>query len=188
MNKRLTITAIVFLATASMLWADDFLIQFSSIDTELKNDYAVNALGDYYATGIGLGIQADFEITPVENLGFFGAIDYSYGISKTVWVDSFQDLSLMTGLFYELKPGGPVSIIPEIGYGVCTHLLPGDIDRDGTDSASFYLDQILAVSIKAAYAFDDSFSIYFSPEMKYYIESDNNAILAGYNLGARINL
>lgn len=162
MIKRLTITAIIFLATASMLWADDFLIRFSSIDTELNNDYAITDLGDYYATGIGLGIQTDFEITPIKNFGFFGAIDYSYGISKTVWVDSFQDISLMAGLFYELKPGGPVSIIPEIGYGVCAHLLPGDIDRDGTDSVSFYIDQMLTVTIKAAYAFDDAFSIYFS--------------------------
>ncbi|MBI9107776.1 MAG: hypothetical protein JEZ04_13595 [Spirochaetales bacterium] len=188
MKKRLTITVIVFLVAASLSWADDFPIQFSSIDTELKNDYAVNALGDYYVTGLGLGVQAGFDITPIENLGFFGAIDYNYGISKTIWVDSFQDISLIAGISYMLKPDGPVAFVPEIGYGICVHLLPGDIDRDGTDSTSFYFDQMLTLSIKGIYTFNEVLSVYISPEVKFYLESGSSAILAGYDLGARINL
>ena len=188
MKKLLTIMTIVFLSTATMSWANGFPIQYSSIDAELKNDYAIGALGDYYLTGIGIGIQANFDITPINNLGIFGGIDYSYGISKTVWVDSFHDLSLTTGISYKFETGSPVSIIPELGYGICIHLLQGDIDRDGNDSTSIYLDQMLTFSIKAAYSFNEKISIYFSPDVKYYIESENNAILLGYNLGVRIKL
>jgi len=188
MKKRFTITAIVFLVSLSTIWADEAPVKLSSIDTELKNSYALNSFGDYYITGIGAGAQADFRLNFAGNLGFFTSIDYFYGISKTIWVDSFQDLSLLIGASYTFLPDGQVSIIPEVGYGVCGHLLPGDVDRDGVEAVSFYLDQMLSLSVKFVYSLDEGFSIFFSPEMTLFLESENSAILAGYNLGARINL
>ena len=188
MKKHIIMTIIVFLASFSPLWADEMPVRLASIDTELKNDYAIGSFGDYYVTGIGFGAQTDFELTFLDNLGFFTSLDYFYGISKTIWVDSFQNLSVMAGISYTFIPDGQISIIPQIGYGVCGHILPGDIDRDGADGAAFYLDQLLNFSVKILYPLNDVISLFFSPELTLFIESENNAILAGYDLGLRINL
>jgi hypothetical protein len=188
MKKHIIVTTIVFLAVLSPIWAAGTPVKLSSIDTELKNDYAIDSFGDYYITGIGFGAQTDFDLTFIDNFGFFASLDYFFGISKTIWVDSFQDLSAMAGISYTIFPDGEISIIPEIGYGIDGHLLLGDVDRDGTSAPAFYMDQLLNFSVKFLYPLNEGISIYMSPELTLFIESENNAILAGYDLGVRINL
>jgi hypothetical protein len=188
MKKRSTFILIVLLTTATLSWGETSFIEFTSIDIAFNNNYPLNDLSDYYSSGIGGGCQFEFDIIPINRLGLFIDLDYYYGISETIWVDSFHDLNLIIGASYELFSSGRFSLIPEIGYGISNHLLLGDVDRDGSNSTDYFIDQMVSVSTKGLFSINQKISVFLSPELTLYFEESNTAILLGYNLGARINL
>ena len=188
MRKFAALTLFFVIIISSNFADDNIPLAVSSADAAIENNYALGIFGDYYVTGIGLNSQVNIDIIPVPSLGCFVELDYIFGVSKTIWVDSFQDLYLSVGVSYELPPLGPVTVVPELSYGLLGHIVPGDIDRNGAAGTAFFLDQMLAIGAKILYPLTDSLLIFLNPEFTFLPESGFGGFLPGYDIGIRVEL
>ncbi len=180
--------ALVFMAMfAGTAFPEGPVVRFASLEVSAINEWPLGTLADYYTTGIGAGAQATFAFGSVPKLRASAGMEYSYGLSRTAWVDSFNELGFTLGASYLFEILPRLELAPELAVGVLVHIASGDVDRDGTKSATVFTDSYFRLAPKLYWLFTETFSAFLAPRFSVFTQTDATGFLFGAQAGVRIS-
>lgn len=166
-------------------------VSLDSMDVGFVNMFPLGLYGTYYTTGLGLDSQLNVTFTQIDKLYGFVGLGYQYGVSKTQYVDSFNDMNIYLGAGYPflITAVEKLTINPEVAFGLALHIVPGDVNRDGTKATEVFTDSYVKIAGKINYGLTDKLSAYLTPTFSFFTENDSNVgLLLGYQLGCRLAL
>lgn len=182
----LFIVALVVLSDAAV--SAEGLVYVDSLDFGGTHVFPIETWAQFYSSGVGGHTQLNLGLSQHEGVLFGLALEYAYGISKTIWVNTFHDASFTLGVGYRFAVGHRLSLEPEVGWGMMFHVVDGDVDRDGTSSVGLYYDQYARAVVRLVLSLGERISIAAGPRFSAFLENDAQGFLIGYQAGARVRL
>ncbi len=180
--------ALVFMATlAGTAFAEGPVVQFDSLEAGAINEWPLGTLAEYYITGIGAGVQGTFAFGFDPNVRASAGLEYSYGLSRTAWVDAFNELGITVAASYLIELLPQLELAPELALGVLMHFVSGDVDRDGVTSITVFTDSYFRLAPKLYWRFTDTLSAFFAPRFSVFTQTGATGLLFGAQAGVRIN-
>lgn len=184
--KRLTALLAMVLTTATL--AAEPLVTVDSIDAYAKNLYPLGTYDEYVGAMFGAGTQVNLLMPAMPMLRLFGSVGYTYGVSDTIWVNSFHDLLFDVGFGAEAPAFGPALFGLDFAYGWINHIVSGDIDRDGEEAVNLFTDQHIRITSRLIYPFTPDLAAFVAPNILAFLEKDLSGAELGFDLGLRVGL
>jgi hypothetical protein len=186
-SSRWLIAGLMLLAITVTMWPEPS-VSLDSADLYLENMFPLGIYGEYVGISFGAGGQISVSIDRLRGALVFASCGYSYGGSRTVWVNAFHNITLIGGIAYKLPLRMPLSITPELGFGLIYHIATGDIDRDSSSDVTNWADAVGKLQIKVGYSLNENIMLFAAPVLSILFESESTGLEVGYQLGARIGL
>lgn len=177
---------VIMVTIAGTAFPEGPAVRFDSLEAGLINEWPLGTLAEYYITGIGAGVQGTFAFGFDPDVRAFAGVEYVHGLSRTSWVDSFNELALTLGASYILPLTPQLELAPEVAFGLLVHLVSGDVDRDGEKSTDLFTDSYLRISPKLYWLFTDTLAAFLAPRFSVFTENEATGFLFGVQAGVRI--
>ena len=158
-----------------------------SVDVKVHGLFPYGKSATCYSYVLGAGLKMNFYVDKTENLIGYGEVAYSWGPSKTDWVDSMQAVSMSVGMGYSFSLGSRMQVSPELGYGVLFHFLNGDFDDDGVKALEVFTDQQVRFSLNLSYTLGGTYEFFIAPMGVLFFEDGDIGTLFGCQSGLRMN-
>ena len=157
-------------------------LYLSSLDIHASYHIPIADTLSCYKMLIGGGAKINIGVGSNPHVSFVGAVDYHFGLSDTVWVNLFYDISTSFGVGYTIPITHSINIIPQLIYGPVIHI----VDMNDGEEDRLYIDQMIKLSSQIVFQISQTLSITMSPYGAILVEKDEFGFLAGIQSGIRI--
>jgi len=168
--------------------AQEAPLSVTAIDGVIVNLYPLADYGEHVGVTLGTGGQVNVALAGVPSLRLLGGLAYTHATSQNDAVHGFNDVRVVFGGGFEISGLGPVTVVPEVGLGWILHTVNGDLDDDGSDEVSVYVDQQLRITGRVIYPLSARLGISAAPAMVVFLEQEYLGLEIGLHLGVRYTL
>ncbi len=130
-------------------------LYLSSLDISASYHMPIADTLSCYNMSIGGGAQINIGVGSNQHVSFVGAVDYHLGLSDTVWVNFFHDISTSFGVGYTIPITHSINILPQLTYGPVIHI----VDMNDGEEDRLYIDQMIKLSSQIVFQISQSLSI-----------------------------
>ena len=143
---------------------------------------------DYYGSGFGGRVKINFMQTNREHLHYHTSLFYQRLSSKTNWVSNFHDIGLTFGIDVPIVSAEILSIVFELDGGAILHLVDGDVEGDGSQALSLFVDPLIAVSTTFLVGREGTLQLVISPGLSWFFEKEALGQKVSLEAGLRVGL
>ncbi|MGE4453287.1 MAG: hypothetical protein AB7D92_02035 [Sphaerochaeta sp.] len=169
----------------------DSSFRASSLDIRGQYLYPIGVCSDSYGTGFGGKIQTNFSFSNpssfADTLQYYANLSYQRMSSSTSWITAFHEMSTSLGIGIPFPLNAAFTILLECEGGVLIHLVDGDVEGDGVNEQSLFVDPMARVAVTCVLGTADGVQIVVSPGLSSFFEQDSIGLLVGAEAGLRIH-